>query len=170
MRRGKRFALTAIVSLTASIVPVVTAVNSYFQQPELEYSMNELSTYPISYRDGKFALDDIQDSAVLGGQMKMVNLVVRNRGERSVSSVLVRFPVLPADGYLGARMSKSADSPPRLYMFDTQTEWKFRNLMPGDSIVFHLYLKSARSDLANRIEVFDGDGRRAAYHPYLPRR
>jgi len=145
-------------------------MNSYFQQPDLEYSTNELSTYPISYNDGKFALDDIQDSAVLGGQIKMVTLIVRNKGERSVPSVLLRFPVLPADGYLGARMSKSADNPSRLYMFDTQTEWKFRNLMPGDSITFYLYLKSAGSDLASRIEVFDGDGRRAAYYPYVPRR
>ena len=39
--------------------------------------------------------------------------------------------------------------------------------MPGDAVTFDLNIGNANSDLASRIQVFDGDGRRAAYYPYV---
>lgn len=155
-----------IVALVAAIIPEVPAIISYSQESEVVYSTNELTTYPVPYHDSKFFPGDIQGRMLATGPIKIVSVVVQNRGQRSASGV-VRIPRSARDQYLVGWVRRS-DDPSKLYMLGAWPEYKYDDFMPGDMITIYLWLKNANSDLASRIGVFERDGRRAAYYPYVP--
>lgn len=137
-----------------------------FHPPELVYFTQDLAAYPLESRDNVLVPGGIEGNVIVGGPIKILNLMVQNKGVRSID-VSVRIPFSADDGYLIGWMSKNED-PSTRYMLDRRTEYRFRQLLPGDTVSFDLYLKNASSDLAGRIEVFDGDGHRAAYYPSVP--
>ncbi len=146
---------------------VVKAGASYFQQPDVVYYTQEMPAFPIAYKNNKPAPADIQSEALLGEPIENLQLQVRITAERSQSVLSVRIPFSSDDGYLGGWMTKSED-PSSGYMLDAKTEHTFHGLLPGDEVNFYLYLTNAKSDLADRIQVFDGQGRPASHYHYVP--
>lgn len=165
--RLKETVCTALVSsLTVGLIGAIVRSVPYFQQSGLVYSTRELPAYPLAYQNNRLAPADIQGKVLVGGPVKLLNLLVQIKGE-SVSDAVVRIPYASEDRFLVGWMSKSGD-PSAVYMLGAETEYRFRRLLPGDSIRFYLYLNNVGSDLANRIEVFDGDGHLATRFRYLP--
>lgn len=165
-RRGKWLTPTLIVALVAAIFPEIPWIISYSQQSAVVYSTNELTTYPVPYHDNRFFPGDIQGRMLASGPIKIVSVVVQNTGQRSASGV-VRIPRSASDEYLVGWVRRSED-PSRLYMLGTWPEYKYNDLMPGDTITIYLWVRNANSELASRIGVFERDGRRAGYYPYVP--
>ena len=155
----------ALIGLIINAIAVIPGIIPYFQRPEVIYSTSELTTYPMTYHDNKPAPADIQGKVLLRGPIKALSLMVQNEGERS-ADVLVRIPLSKGDGYLGGWMSKS-EAPSIVYMLGVRTEYRLHKLLPGDRVTFYLNLENVNSNLADRIEVFDGDGRRAIYYRYV---
>lgn len=169
-RRGEWLRPSIAIALAGLVVSIIEAIPGsipYFQSAEVIYSTEELATYPMAYRDNKLIPDDIQGKAIVDGPVKILCVVVRNKGQRSASDVLVRIPLSSRDEYIAGWMSKS-EAPSVVYMLGARTEYTFHKLLPGDAVSFYLYLRNVNSDLTNRIEVFDGDGYRAAYYRYVP--
>lgn len=165
-RFRETFYTTLISSLTFACIGAIVKTISHVPQSGLMYSTNEVPTYPMPYRNHKFAPAEIQGKLLVEGTIKALSVMVRNEGEHG-SDALVRIPCSADDKCLGGWMSKS-DDPSFVYMLGEGAEYRFHKLLPGDTVRFYLYLKDVNSDLARRIEVFDADGRRAAYYRYVP--
>lgn len=155
----------ALVGAIGTILTVTATIVTYFQRPEVVYSTQELTAYPITYQNDRLMPADIQGKMLADGPVKILELVVQNKGKRSASDVLVRLPFSGDDEYLGGWMTKS-EAPSTVYMLGSKAEHKLEKLLPGDTVSFCLYLKNVRSDLAGRVQVFESDGRRAAYYRY----
>jgi len=161
----KRATVIVLVGVMAKMAQQIPGMVFHSPQPDLFYTTNELAVYPVTYHDGKMSLTDIQGSQLLRGPVKVIRVVVRNKGERSATGATARIIVPTRDDYLGGWITKSQD-PSRVEMLGARMEWTSPKLMPGDSVTLDFYLKSVNS--AYQIEVFDGDGRSAAHYPYLP--
>ena len=155
------------VGVVSADVSKIAATIPYFQRPKVVYSTEELATYPIIYQENKPVLTDIQGRMLVDGPIKILDVVVRNEGERGAHAVCVRIPFFSNDGYLGGWMWES-QSPSESYMIALETQRCFHELMPGDEVRLYLYLRNVNSQLANRIDVFDGEGRRAPRNRYVP--
>lgn len=134
--------------------------------PELVYYTKAMAAYPMESRDNQLVPGGIEGNVIVGGPIKILSLVVENKALRNIDAS-VRIPFSADDKYLIGWMSKNED-PSTRYMLDRRTEYSFRQLLPGDTVSFDLYLQNVSSDLDRRIEVVDGDGHRAAYYPYVP--
>lgn len=169
MSRRKKWSIPAIVialaGLMVKMAPQIPAMLSHSEQPDVVYSTNEVTAYPVTYHDGKMSLADIQGRQVLGGPIKIVSVVVQNKGQRSATDVTARIIVPKSDDYLGGWITKSQE-PARVEMLGERTEWTSPKLIPGDSVTIDFYLGSVNS--AYQTQVFDGDGRSAAHYPYVP--
>lgn len=161
--RDTLYIATALVSLIFYIVRTIP----YFRGPEIVYSTKELMAYPITYKNNRPAPAYVQGRALVNGQVKILDLVVQNKGARSASDILVRIPVSGVDEYIGGWMTKS-EAPSTVYMLGAKREFRFHNLIPGDTISFCLYLNAAKSNLAYRIRVYTADGRLATHFRYIP--
>ena len=149
----------ALVGAIGTALTITTAIVNQVQRPEIVYSTKELTAYPLMPAD-------IQGRVLANGPVKILELVVQNKGKRSASDVLVRIPSTADDKYLGGWMTKS-EAPSTVYMLGSAAEHKLEKLLPGDTVSFSLCLKNVRSDLASRVQVFDGDGRRATSYRYV---
>lgn len=149
------------------IIAAIPSIMPYFQESKLRYSTNELMGYPVPYHDDKPAPGDIQGQVLAGGLVRYMTVVVWSDEKRSVSGAMARIPFSKADELLNGWISDSA-TPSKVYMLGTENQ--LPKLLPGDIITFYMSLGNLNSDLANRIEVFDGDGRPATHYQYVSAR
>lgn len=157
----------SLVTLFGLVVNIVVfAITSHDRQPEVVYSTNKVLSYPLAYDDDKFVRGKIPVKVLKDGLVEMLSVEVRVKGESS-AEVVVKIPYTPGDKYIGGLMIKSQDPSTVDVLDGRQTEYRFHNLLPGDTISFRLYLRNVNSDLDRRIGVFLGDGYRAAYYPYV---
>lgn len=173
MSRMARRSISRLLKTVASAfalgglaVSIVVTIAPYFQQPEVVYSTEELSAYPVPYKNNNLVPGEVQGKMLEEGPIRILSLVVKVTGETG-ADVMVRIPFASDDKYIGGWMRKSED-PSTSYMLGRQTEYRFDKLAPGDTISFYLYLKDVNADIAGRIEVLDGDGHRATHYQYVP--
>src|SRR5690348_15880229 len=148
-----------LISLIAGIAVSVVKVAPFFQQPEIVYVTQEMPAYPMTDGESKLVPVAIRARLAAGSAGKILCLAVQNRGDKAAAHVLVGLNLSVDDGYLGGWTSRSDDQSVE-HMLGTETEYTLDRLVPADEATFCLYLKNVTSNLADRIEVYDGKGHR----------
>lgn len=163
------------VGVVVTIVAGIVRILPYFEQPNVIYATKDIASYPVAYHESEASSAtevspaDVRAKVLVGKPILIQGLLIQNLGNKTATDILVRIPIAESDGYAGGWIARG-DNPVTTYMRDQVTEYKFDKLVPGESVSFYLYLKNSSSNLAARMQVFDGSGRLAPYYPYVPLR
>lgn len=158
-----------ILAAAFAVVGGGLKIASLLEGPKVIYATKDIASYPMGYKELDPSTGLMESKVLIGPPILLQALVVQNKGQKTATDILVRIPIIDSDGYIGGWMARG-DNPVTHYLGDQITEYKIDKLIPEESVSFYIYLKNASSDIATRIQVFDGQGRHAPYYPYTPLR
>jgi hypothetical protein len=163
------FALRVVAVLIA-ITSGVVQLTSSLRTPSLIYATKDLDTYPLTITPaGELGQPAVETKLLVGHTIKVLGLLIQNKGKKTATDVFVRIPFVESDGFVGGWIARG-DRPITSSMQSEVKEFKYDKLVPEESVCFYIYLKNTASNLADRVQVVDGDGRIATYMPYVPMR
>lgn len=168
IRLTKVARILRIVAVAMTIIAAGLHIKESLETSKVVYATNTLAAYPLAYDKSAAEFSTTVQAQILSGKpVKMQGIVIQNTGQRAASDILVRIPISADDGFLGGWIARG-DEPVTRNMQDQVTAYKFDKLIPGESVSFYVYLKNLDSNLADRIQVFDGSGHLAPHYLYVP--